>query len=191
MLAEHIKPDRDISAPLITAEELFEMGDIGPCELIDGRITAMSPTGFEHSYYEVELGSELRAYVRQQKLGQVAGGEAGILIKRNPDRVRAADVLFISYERLANRPKGYLQVIPELVVEIVSPHDRWYDIQDKIQDYFSIGIERLWIVEPAQKTVRVYRSPTEFALLTAVDILRGEGILDGFALPLAELFRSE
>ena len=164
------------------------MGEIGPCELIDGRIVSMSPTGFEHGYYEFELGSELRTFVRQQKLGHVAGGEAGIFIHREPDRVRAADVLFISFERLPTRPTGYLQVAPELVVEIVSPYDRWNDIQDKIADYFSLGIERLWIVEPTRQTVRVYKSPTEFELLTAVDTLRGEGILAGFELPLATFF---
>ena len=33
---------------LITGEELLAMGDIGPCELIDGRIVSMTPTGSEH-----------------------------------------------------------------------------------------------------------------------------------------------
>ena len=74
-------------AKLVTAEELLAMGDLGRCELIDGRIVFMSPVGSEHGFVEFNLGAELRAFVRQQKLGWVLGGETGIFIRRNPDRI--------------------------------------------------------------------------------------------------------
>ncbi|MGB2771016.1 MAG: Uma2 family endonuclease, partial [Anaerolineae bacterium] len=79
----------------ITGEELLALGDIGPSELIDGRIVTMTPTGDEHGTIEFNLGSELRAFVRRQRLGRVTGGEVGIYTRRNPDRVRAADIAFI------------------------------------------------------------------------------------------------
>lgn len=175
---------------LITGEELFEMGDIGPCELIDGRIVPTSPTNARHGYLEARLLSRLNDFVESRKLGVALVGEVGIYIRRNPDRIRAADGIFVSAKRLAGSiPEKYLEVAPELVVEIISPTDRWEDMRSKIADYFSIGVERVWIVEPKDATVLVYRSETEMEKLVSGDTLRGEGVLEGFALTVAELFQ--
>ena len=125
---------------IITGSELFEMGDLGPCELIDGRIIRMSPTGGEHGWLELNIGSRLRDYVVAKKLGWVLCGEVGIYTKRHPDRVRGADIVFISRKRSPDRPqKGFLEVKPSLVVEIISPTDLWIDIQQKIEEYFLIS----------------------------------------------------
>lgn len=173
---------------LITGEELLAMGDIGRCELIDGRIVFMSPAGGEHGFVEFNLGAELRAFVRQQQLGWVLGGETGIYIRRNPDRVRGADVVFISKEKLPNLPGGFLEVAPELVVEIISPNDRWQDMREKLADYFSIGVEQVWVVEPASRKVLLYRSLTDIQEFAEHETLVGEGILAGFKLNVIELF---
>ncbi len=173
---------------LITGEELLEMGDIELCELIDGVIVPMSPLQGEHGYLESTFSSQLDQFVRPRRLGWTLSGEVGIYIRRNPDRIRAADVAFVSRERGRTRPKGFLQLAPELIVEIVSPTDRWSDIREKIQDYFSIGVEHVVIVEPEQRDVLVYRSPTEFTQLREHDTFIGEGVLQGFALPIHDLF---
>jgi Uma2 family endonuclease len=177
------------SAKPITGEELLAMGDIGPCELIDGRVVRMNPIGRSHAYVAANLSMTLNQFVRQHKLGEVLVGEIGIFIQRGPDRIRAADIAFESTERLAQTTEsGYLKTAPELVVEIISPSDRWQDVRDKLEDYFAIGVHRVWIVEPDKRAVLVYRSSTEMHKLSEGDTLIGEGVLDGFSLPVAELF---
>lgn len=176
---------------LITGEELLAMGDVGPCELIDGRIVPMAPAGGEHGTVESELDWHLQSFIRDRKLGWVMVGEVGIYTRRDPDRVRGADVVFISKDRLPAPPKGFLEVAPELVVEVISPGDRWQNIRDKLEEYFAIGVERVWIVEPASRTVLIYRSPTEVQKLDEEDTLKGEGVLEGFTLPVADLFVGE
>jgi len=172
----------------ITGEELLAMGDIGPCELINGRIVPMTPAGGEHGALEIRLGRYLDEFVTNRQLGRVMGGEVGIYTRRNPDRVRGADIVFVSQERLPQPPQGFLEVAPELVVEIISPGDRWQDVRDKLEEYFAIGVQWVWVVEPAQRAVLVFRSPTEMQKLGEEDTLKGEGVLEGFELPLAELF---
>jgi Uma2 family endonuclease len=165
------------------------MGNIGPCELVDGRIVRMNPTGNVHAYLESSLGFALTLFVRQHRLGRVLVGEVGVYTRRNPDRVRAADIAFITTGRLAGvASKGYLTVAPELIVEIISPTDRWQDVSQKLEEYFDIGVERVWIVEPDRRTVLVYASSTAVSACREGDTLVGEGVLDGFALPISELF---
>jgi len=173
---------------LVTGEDLLAMGDIGPCELIDGRIVPMSPTGDEHGILESEVGRRLGNFVADRKLGWVMVGEVGIYIRRNPDRVRGADVVFISKKRLP-MPRGkFLAVAPELVVEVMSPDDRRQDVREKVEEYFSIGVQWVWVVEPANRAVLVFRSPTEMQKFEEGDMLHGEGVLEGFELPVASLF---
>jgi Uma2 family endonuclease len=173
----------------ITGDELLAMGDIGSCELIDGRIVPMSPTGGEHADLESELDLALRLFVRQYKLGRVLVGEVGIYTQRNPDRVRGADLAFFSKARLPGRaPKGFLEVAPELVVEIMSPEDRWAEVEQKVVEYCAIGVLWVWVVDPKSRTVSVYRSPTEVQKFAEGDTLVGEGVLQGFALLIADIF---
>ena len=176
-------------AKLITGEDLLAMGDIGPCELIDGRIVRMNPIGRSHAYVAANLSMALNQFVRQHKLGEVLVGEIGIFIQRKPDRIRAADIAFVSTKRLAQTTEsGYLKTAPDLVVEIISPSDRWQAVRDKLEEYFAIGVHRVWIVEPENRDVLVYSASTEMRKFGEGDMLVGEGVLDGFTLPVAELF---
>jgi len=183
------KPKVPAGRRLITGEELMAMGDIGPCELIDGRIVRMNPTGNVHAYLESSLVFALTSFVRQHRLGRVLVGEVGVYTRRGPDRVRGADIAFVSTERLAGiASKGYLTVAPDLIVEIISPTDRWQDVRQKLEEYFDIGVQRVWIVEPDKRTVLVYSASTEVRAFQEGDTLLGEGVLEGFALPVGDLF---
>jgi len=174
----------------VSGEDLFRRPDLGPCELVEGKIVPMSPTGFLHGDIEAELGAALRTWARERGRGRAVGGEVGIYVRRDPDTVRAADFLYISHERLAGRtPVGYLDVPPELVVEILSPDDRWDDVMEKLADYFAAGVDRAWVVAPKLRSVFVYRSLTESSRLGEGDLLADEEILPGFSLPVAQLFQ--
>jgi len=105
---------------LITGEELAAMGDIEPCELIEGRIVPMTPTGDQHGSCEGNFYYALRSFADSHELGKVRVGEVGIYTRRNPDTVHGAEVLPISSERYAQQKSpGYLDVAPDLVVEIL------------------------------------------------------------------------
>lgn len=178
---------------LITGEELLAMLGMECAELIDGVIKGWPVQGGEHGYLEVEIGGELRNFSKKQKLGRVMAGETGVYIRQYPDRVRKFDVGFISRERLPQRPPmKYLDVAPEVVVEIMSPTDRWNsDLREEIEDYFSIGVEEVWVVEPARESVRRYFSADHYETLEDDDELHGNGVLAGFSLKIADLFSEE
>jgi hypothetical protein len=104
---------------LITGDELARRPNHDLCELIDRRIVPMSPTNPEHGRIEANISSLLRDFARAQNLGIVMTGEVGIFTKRNPDRVRAADVVFISHRRYAStRPKVKGPFAPKMTIGV-------------------------------------------------------------------------
>jgi Uma2 family endonuclease len=174
---------------LITGEELARMGNLGRCELVEGRIVPMAPTGYEHGEVENAFGAELRAFVRPHKLGKVLVGEVGIYISRNPDTVRGADAIFISHERYAQkRSHSYLDIAPDLVVEILSPGDTWSEVIQKLREYFAIGVRLVWVADPTARVVFAYRSLTDVREFTQGDDLPGDDVLPGFAVKVGQLF---
>ena len=173
----------------VTGEELFKLGDIGRSELVKGVVVHMSPTGYSHGRVEGNAGAILSAFVRQHKLGEVLVGEVGIYTARHPDTVRGAAVAYISNERLARvQSPSYLDAAPELVVEILSPDDRWGELMDKLSEYFAVGVQVVWVADPKTQSVYIYRAPNKVQHFSAEDTLPGGEVLPGFGVPVAELF---
>jgi Uma2 family endonuclease len=178
-----------VAERLYTGQEALALGDIGPYELIEGRIVNMSPVKPKHGKYEARFAKALMDFVDEHQLGEVQTGEVGIYVRRNPDTVRAADVLYISNERLAQvTPDDFLDAPPELVVEVVSPTDSWTEIRKKVKEYLGAGVNVVLVIDPEAKTLTLYRSPTAVRELTPADTLTLEDILPGFSVPVQDLF---
>ena len=107
-----------------------------------------------------------------------------------PDKVRRPDVSFIVLGRLPAEqlPEGHITIAPDLAVEVVSPNDRAYDIDHKVEEYISAGVRLVWVISPAGRTVRVHRADGTVALLGQKDELDGEDVLPGFSCAVCELF---
>ena len=179
----------EAAAP-VTGDELLGMPWLNPCELVGGRIVRMTPTNPTHGRIEVNVAAALRAFVRTHNLGVVMAGEVGVFTTRNPDTVRAPDILFLSHERDARRTRrdGFLEVAPDLVVEILSPTDRPDAVRRKLHEYFTAGVRMAWVIDPATRTVRVHRPGCESRSVAAGEVIAGDHVLPGFVLPVDEVF---
>ena len=178
------------SEGLVTAEELACLPGLGPCELVNGKIIHLSPARAVHGVVEARIGARLSTYADEGGRGVVLAGEAGLLIRRNPDTVRGADLVFISQGRYARcQPDFYVDVAPELVVEVLSPGDRRGEVREKLSDYFEMGVDLVWIVDPKARYVLAYRSMFEIERFEVGDLLTDEEILPGLSVPVADLFR--
>lgn len=177
-------------ATLLTADDLLRLGDEVRGELIRGVFCEMTPTGHEHGRIVASLTHELVAHVEMHRLGVVVG-ESGVHLEHDPDTVRAPDIAFTSGKRL---PVGraihrYVQVVPDLVVEVVSPSDRHAAVRDKARMWLSFGVQLVWAVFPVARKVEVHRADSDTAkTLTEADSLDGTPVLPGFSYPLSRLF---
>jgi Uma2 family endonuclease len=176
---------------LLTAEDLFELPDHGGRnELVRGALREMSPGSPQSSEISVLIAAALLGFVRPRSLGAVFGENAGFIISRNPDTVRAPDASFVRAERLPSKDEQqfFLPLAPDLVVEVVSPSDRMRDVNDKIHEYLDAGVRLVWLVEPRAKRITVYLPDRTARTLDACATLDGGAVLPGFSLPLTDLF---
>ncbi|HUY91056.1 MAG TPA: Uma2 family endonuclease [Pirellulales bacterium] len=195
MTAVQSRPPQEESRRLFTAADLAEMPrelPSGPVryELDNGSLIAMSPPGHLHGKVEMALASALREASVRQGHGEVSGGDSGILLWRNPDRVAGADVVFIRAADLPARlaKEGYLDTIPDLVVEVVSKSDTGPYVRRKVDDYLLAGVRIVWVADPVARTLAEHRRDSEPRLFTAAETVELPELIPGFKMPLAEVF---
>jgi len=175
---------------LLTAEELFWMPDDGRrLELLKGELRKMPPAGGRHGCRAMRLGIRLGGYVLDNQLGEVFAAETGFTIAREPDTVRAPDVAFVSQNRLPDPiPDKYLELAPDLVVEVVSPNDTRREVRDKVNEWLDAGVRIVWVVDTKKKTVIEHPAEGQVRVFKESDILNGGGVVPGFSLPVREIF---
>ncbi len=175
----------------MTADELFKLPkDEARGELIQGVFYPAMPTGGRHGEIEALLAWRLLNVVQPSGRGRVMTGDPGIVLERGPDTVRAPDVAYFSAERLPPETDitRFLDAVPDLAVEIVSPSNRPSEIREKAEMWTSFGARLVWVVWPETMTVDVYRPEESVVTLGAEDTLTGEDVLPEFSCPVREIF---
>jgi Uma2 family endonuclease len=157
-------------------------------ELDNGRLISMSPPGDEHGAVEANFSYALMHYGQLRGHGKVRAGETGIVLWRDPDRVVGADVLFVANASLPIRrsPEGYLETIPDLVVEVTSKNDTRPHVQRKVNDYLQAGVKVVWVADPSAGTVTEYQAAVEPAVHGQEETLTLEDLIPGFQLSVRE-----
>ena len=160
----------------------------GKFELIDGKLTRMSPTNSNHGYITARILSALHQFVAPQKLGLVYDSSTGFRL--DSQNVLSPDVAYASREWVLwsqTRMEEFFRGVPELAVEVISPSERKTKTRLKIVKYFAQGTRLVGLVYPRRKNVEVFTAPDAVTTLKDGD-LDGGNVLPGFRLPLATIF---
>ena len=124
-------------------------------------------------------------YVREDRLGDIYVSETGF---RVGERVLAPDIAFLSTDHIPADLSKVFPIPPDLAVEVVSPTDVLYRVEEKAFAYLEAGTQLVWVLKPRSKTVTIYRSEADIMLLRRNDTLTGENVVEGFSCQVAALF---
>lgn len=156
-------------------------------EWISGEISEV----VSNSYASTIAGNilaELRMFAKKHKLGRITGADGGYRV--NGERY-IPDVGFISYQRQPEQDySAYNPLPPDLAVEVISnPANsrEQSDVRRKLMNYL-VANTTVWVVDPHERTLEVFRPDYTTATLTATDTLQNEAVLPGFVLKLSEVF---
>ena len=123
-------------------------------------------------------------------MDQGALWQAGCRLGRSPDTTVGIDVVYVAANLVAQQPDDTTLIdgVPTLIIEILSPSDVIEDIEEKIDLYQKFRVPLVWVIDPHDRTVTIYRLDAEPELVNIHQELSGEPQLRGFRVKVAELF---
>jgi Uma2 family endonuclease len=175
---------------LLTAAEFAANFSHLRMELVRGVPVETPMPDQRHGKACVKMARYLDEFAEANDLGHVMGNDTFVKVATNPDTIRGGDVLFASYERLPRGPipPGVLDVIPELVVEVVSPSNLWTGLFTKVDEYLAAGVKVVVILDGDSQTASTYRPNVVQEIFRVTDTLTLPDVLPGFSVPVAKLF---
>jgi Uma2 family endonuclease len=185
------------ASTLLTAADLANLPDPDlPHELWRGVVRLVTAAGGAHGSVCSRLLAALSRHVYDRDLGELFTEGTGFRLERDPDTLLCPDVAFVARERLSagSLQGGWLELAPDLAVEVLSPGDRPGKARAKIALYLKLGVRAVWMVDPKTRCIRVYeRASRQQAglapvVLSASAHLDGGEILPGFSCPVAAAF---
>ena len=156
-------------------------------ELDHGELIEVSGPNFEHNEIRDAIVSELRSFVRKQRLGKTVAEQEFRIAQ---ETVRRPDVAFLRSEVAASidKSKSILDCVPDLVIEIVSPNDTAEQLMHRVNQFLAAGCQCVWIVYPAGKKVHAYGPNDDVRIFNESKTLEAPALLPGFALPVGRIF---
>lgn len=157
-------------------------------ELLDGKLIEKPMPGDDHGRIIEDLSNYLVEY-GIRKLGRKWSQTSFDL---GEGWVPMPDLAFVIAGRVPPTSDGAVKAIPDLVVEVWSPHDldsqkRNEEARAKIKRYQEAGVRIIWAINPRNRTVLVYHPNGLVATLSEQDELDGEDVIPGFRLKVANL----
>ncbi len=185
---------------LMTAAEFLALPDDGVerwlirGQLREKRDTDMTKRNKVHSITEGRITGILWMWLQQQSQprGEVVCGEAGFLLRGDPDSITAGvDVALITAAQADARSKGttLIEGPAVLIAEVLSPNDTTEEVAERVEEYLTCGVRVVWVLNPYFRTLTVHRAGAEPLALSARDTLHGDPELPGFTARVADFFR--
>jgi Uma2 family endonuclease len=174
-----------------TADDLLRMPDGDRYELVDGQLVGID-MGAHSSWIGGQIFRQLDQYAKAGKQGWAFPADTGLqCFPEDLQRVRRPDSFMVISGRFPNEqlPDGFVRLAPDVVAEVVSPNDNYYQVDRKVWEYLEAGVRLVWVINPNTRTVMAYRGPKgDASIFREADELSGEDVLPGFRCRVADLF---
>jgi Uma2 family endonuclease len=158
-------------------------------ELIDGELTEMPEMGSRANRVTGKAFGALLDWERETRQGVVVAHETAYACwPDRPKHFRKPDISFICCDpETFEFPVGSLSVVPDLIIEVLSPTNTDGDIEDRVDDFFAAGTRLAWIIDPELRYAMIQRPDDSIQKIRESGSLTGEDVLPGFTLPLAAI----
>jgi Uma2 family endonuclease len=176
----------------LTLDEFLAQPETKPYrEYACGEVYQKPMPDLDHSRLQLFLAVLIRQFLAGSPMGVVAIEWRCVFGPPGMKRAFVPDVVFATHERRAvpgENARVFLWTAPDLAIEVLSPDQPAGEFADKVLFYLLHGVRLLWVVDPAIRTIRVYRPSEDVVLLQEGDTLDGGDVLPGLRLPVDRIF---
>ena len=164
------------TSTLIPVEEYLKTVYRPDCDYVDGVVEGRNLGERDHSWVQGNIIVFFRNGYRSNGITAIPEWR----FQTRPTRFRVPDVV-------VTRGKPDEQILtkpPLLCIEILSPEDRIPSINTKIKEYLDFGVPVVWLIDPTERKIWIYRA-------NGMEEATGESIkLDGtdIEVPFSEIF---
>lgn len=173
-----------------TVDDYMLLEEGAPFQLINyDLIMSPSPNNF-HQRISFELSRQIGNFLKAiNDKGWAVCAPADVYF--DDGNVFQPDLIYISENRKEEIVKDRIEGAPDLVVEILSPSNAYYDLRQKKDMYEKYGVAEYMIIDPIQQIVEVYMLKEAVYILDQKVKQPGtfhSTVLNGFSVDLKELF---
>lgn len=175
---------------LLTADDVWEMGEDAHVELVRGELREGPINTVQHGCIAGGFAGHLGMHVRRSELGEILIGGTGVVVVQSPTTLLVPDLMFVKSERFTAGciPDGFLEIPPDLVLEIRSDRLRFCDFIERMGWYLKFGVPLVWLADPARKAITAMTPDGSVRVYHSGDMLDGGDVLPGFSVPVDRLF---
>lgn len=202
-LGPHLKLDPSVRmrlrVPEISDEDLAEICRRNEEWYLErephGELTVRPRLGAITGLQIAALASQLDQWEERTGLGVAFGPTVGMCLPNGAMRSPSAAWLSRArWEALRSSERnGFLPFCADFVAEIVSPFDDRGELLDKMLEYREFGAKLAWLLDPATRTVDVFRPREPVRTFTEITHLmerQDEAVLPGFVLDLRRIWNA-
>jgi Uma2 family endonuclease len=159
-------------------------------ELVKGELEEMPGPSARHGKIISILSAEFINYLKQNNIGEVFSA-AAFVIDSEIGTVRIPDLAFVTNTQLVGLDYDTaIPFAPELAIEVISPSDIWFKVQEKVDEYKQAGVKLVWVIFPPSQLIYVYHPDVVKPVIFGInDEIEGEEVLPGFKLMVSEIFK--
>jgi Uma2 family endonuclease len=165
------------TAALVSLQEYLTTTYHPDCDYVDGVLVERNVGQRDHSELQGEVFTFFRSRRQELRLAAFVEQRIGVSTRR----FRIPDICVVPLprpdEQIFSEP-------PYICIEILSPEDTFPRLQERFDDYLSMGVANIWVLDPASK--RGWRITREGHLEALDGVLRtGDGRVE---MRIADLF---
>ena len=139
-----------------TVHDYLQLSEGAPYQLLNGELVMSPSPSRYHQKLLVELARQIAQLCVDKTFGEVYVAPFDVYL--DEENVVQPDICFFSNERLSVLSDRGAEAVPDVVVELLSPSNAYYDLRYKLDLYEKHGVKEYFIVDPEDNIVIAYRN---------------------------------
>ena len=138
-----------------TVSDYQQLPEGAPYQLINAKLIMSPAPKREHQKLIGRIHALILMHCDNVKIGEVYIAPFDVYL--DDENVVQPDICFIAQKNISILTEWGAEGAPDMVIELLSPSNAYYDVREKFQLYEKFGVKEYFIVDPEDNMVMAYK----------------------------------